>query len=51
MKGSGKNRNRDGSTMNGGVICSVSAAAAAICKTDNQLIGSIKIYAAGKTRN
>jgi len=51
VNGGGKNRNRDGNTMNGGVILSVSASAAACCKTDNQLIGSIKIYAVGRTRN
>ena len=30
---------------------SVSASAAVFCKTDNQLIGSIKIYAVGRTWN
>ena len=51
MNGSGKNRNRYGNTMDGGVILSVSASGAAFCKTDNQLIGSMKIYAVGRTRN
>ena len=51
INGGGKNRNRDGNTMNGGIILSVSASAAACCKTDNQLIGGIKIYAVGRTRN
>ena len=51
MNGGGKNRNRDGNTMNGGVILSVSASAAVFCKIDNQLIGSMKIYAVGRTRN
>ena len=30
---------------------SVSASAAVFCKTNNQLIGSIKIYAVGRTWN
>ena len=51
MNGGGKNRNRDGNIMNGGVILSVSASAAAFCKTDNQLIGIMETYAVGRTRN
>ena len=51
MNGGGKNRNKDGNTMNGGVILAVSASAAAFFKMNNQPIGSIKIYAAGRARN
>ena len=42
MNGGGKNRNKDGNTMNGGVILAVSASAAAFSKWTINLSGALK---------